>query len=113
MPAIGQSRRHLFDRSAEDLGHSADCAEDLQYLLSVIFETYIARHGLRYQQLNDIMGALSGAEKEFFEHVVSPYEAHAREKNGPYYSEVKKMMREINKSSKIIKHGSNSDRLIF
>jgi len=86
MPAIAQTRRHFFDHPAEDIGNSASCAGDLQYALSRIFETYIANHGLRYQQLNDVMGALSGAEKEFFEHVVSPYEALARRKNGPYYT---------------------------
>ena len=91
MPAIEQKRRKIFDIAAAQLGCYAGCAGDLQYIFATIIEEFLMsrENDPRYQDLNDVMGALSGAEKEFFQHVVQPYEAMARDKNGDYYAEVK------------------------
>jgi len=58
---------------------------ELQYLMAVMFKEYIYHHGLRYQTINDIMGALAGAQMEFYRKVVVPFEEKKLAKNGGVY----------------------------
>ncbi len=93
MPYIKQENRDriLVDVDSEfysekliDYGdiHSAG---ELQYAMAVMFKSYIKRKGLNYQNCNDIMGALAGAQMEFYRRVVSVYEDGAIERNGDVY----------------------------
>jgi hypothetical protein len=51
-----------------------DCAGSLNYAITVLIQRYLKRKGKNYQNMNDILGALDGAGKEFYRRVVSPYE---------------------------------------
>ncbi len=60
-------------------------AGEMQYAIAEIIKSYIERKGLNYQHCNDIMGALIGAQMEFYRKVVGPYESKKEEQNGPVY----------------------------
>ena len=70
----------------ELVGDACRNGGDLQYILAVALDQYLQKHGLRYQQLQDIMGALSGALAEFQRVVVNPYEQIKIHENGKVYS---------------------------
>ena len=89
MPYIKKDDRTKIHLKKED-GNAFDAivvddittAGELQYAMAVMFKSYMARKGLRYQQFNDIMGALAGAQMEFYRRVVAPYEQVCIKKNG-------------------------------
>ena len=59
-----------------------ETAGELQYAMAVMFKSYMDRKGLRYQNCNDVMGALAGAQMEFYRRVVGPYEDSCIKRNG-------------------------------
>ena len=59
-----------------------DCAGDIQYAIAEIIKQHVRRFGLSYQTCNDIMGALAGAQQEFYRRTVAPYEDKKKEENG-------------------------------
>ena len=62
MPYIKKSIRHQLlvgQRRPQSAG-------ELQYIMAELFKQYLHEQGLRYQTLNDVMGALSGAQQEFY-----------------------------------------------
>ena len=79
MPYITADDRRKFhlhaDHGASGLKLVAATAGELQYCIAILIKAYLKRIGsYRYQDLNDIMGALAGAELEFYRRVVAPYE---------------------------------------
>lgn len=59
-----------------------ETAGELQYAMAVMFKSYLERKGLNYQHCNDILGALAGAQMEFYRRTVSVYEDSCIERNG-------------------------------
>ncbi len=57
----------------------------LQYLLAEAIQVYLGRKGLRYARCEEIMGALTGAQHEFYREIMGPYEAMKAEENGHVY----------------------------
>ena len=55
---------------------------ELNYAITQMCIQYIRDRGLRYQYLNDVIGALDGASKEFYRRVVAPYEDTKIKENG-------------------------------
>lgn len=82
MPYITQPQRVALMR----LGR-ADNAGELNYLFTFIVNTYLMRNGLKYQTINDVVGALEGAKAEFYRRVVIPYEDTKVRTNGDVYDE--------------------------
>ena len=80
--AVLISREYL----GELVGDACRNGGDLQYILAVALDQYLQNHGLNYQQLQDIMGALSGALAEFQRVVVTHYEQIKAHDNGSVYS---------------------------
>jgi len=80
MPYITKEQREeLYDRDPVNAG-------ELQYLIAVMISDYLSdKDKYEYQTLNDIMGALAGAQQEFYRKVVSPYEDKKELINGPVY----------------------------
>lgn len=89
MPYINHDARKIVHLKESD-GNAFDAivvddiitAGELQYAMAVMFKSYLKRKGLNYQNCNDIMGALAGAQMEFYRRVVSPYEDSCIERNG-------------------------------
>ena len=61
-------------------------AGEMQYAMAVMFKSYIDRLGLQYQNLNDVMGAITGAQQEFYRIMVAPYEDKKIRLNGGVYT---------------------------
>ena len=78
---IGMSRESI----GELVGDAMRNGGDLQYILAVAVQRHLENTGLRYQYCQDIMGALTGAQAEFYRCVVGPYEDAKIEENGAVY----------------------------
>lgn len=62
-----------------------DTSGELNYTLTVVVKSYMAEHGLSYQTINDIVGALEGAKLEFYRRIAVPYENLKIAENGDVY----------------------------
>lgn len=60
-------------------------AGELNYYITTLVDTYLSDNGLKYQTINDIVGALEGAKLEFYRRVVAPYENMKIKDNGDVY----------------------------
>lgn len=63
---------------------------ELQYLIAKQIKKFLKRRTrlnrkIRYQDLNDVMGALAGAQMEFYRIKVEGYEDRKMEENGGVY----------------------------
>lgn len=66
-------------------------AGEIQYLIARLIDEYLySKDGARYQDMNDVMGALSGAQLEFYRCVVAPYEDKKMLENCGVYGEYTK-----------------------
>jgi hypothetical protein len=82
MPYIKQHRR------LQKLSHAALGAGELNYKFTQLIVNYAIDHGLSYETINDIVGALEGAKAEFYRRVVVPYEDKKITENGDVYDPV-------------------------
>lgn len=88
MPYIKSDRRNELELFASlisnisDIGENCKNAGELNYTLTKIIHAYFKENGGRYQQINDIIGALEGAKLEFYRRLVAPYENKKRNENG-------------------------------
>ena len=94
MPYIAQDDRDL----KQPISREADPAQnggELNYTISTIISNYILEHGLRYQNISDVLGALEGAKFEFLRRIVGPYEDQKISENGdlPEYLYLTEKMR--------------------
>lgn len=85
MPYIEQKRREKF-LGIGGYGRRAKNAGELNYLIFKILLEYLKQHGMCYQTFNDIMGVLSGADKEFYRRLTQFYEGVKIEENGDVLS---------------------------
>jgi hypothetical protein len=81
MPYITQEQRKRLVEDASPLN-----AGELNFVFSALVNQYVKQHGLRYQTINDIVGALEGAKAEFQRRVVAPYEDTKITSNGDVYT---------------------------
>lgn len=66
----------------------AECAGDLNFQITMLCLQYLRYNKINYQSMNDVLGALDGASKEFYRRVVSPYEDKKIKENGDVYDTV-------------------------
>ena len=83
MPYITKKRqRELRSRiDGRTVGHETTEGE-LNFILTTIIGEYIIKKGLRYKQINEVLGALQGCTLEFYRRVAVPYEESKIEENG-------------------------------
>ena len=72
--------------SARITAASPQTPAELNFLITSIVSSYLARRGLKYQTINDAIGALECAKLELYRRVVSPYEDTKIKENGDVYS---------------------------
>ena len=84
MPYIPKQVRHIIaNKDKQEVYYGKiENAGELQYAIAVMLKDFMERKGLKYQNTNDIMGALAGAQMEFYRRVVAPYEDLKIEENG-------------------------------
>lgn len=58
---------------------------ELQWIIAELIHNFISEKGLNYQHCQDMMGALAGAQAEFYREVVAPYEDIKKLENGRVY----------------------------
>jgi hypothetical protein len=61
-------------------------AGQLQYAIAQMIDNYHLKYGRNYRNCNEIMGALNGANQEYYRRVVAPYEDTKIHSNGDCYS---------------------------
>ena len=83
MPYINQDDRYILDLDLEHV--LPNDAGELNYCITSLLAGYIERKGMRYQYMNDVVGALEGAKAEFQRMVVNPYEDKKIVENGGVY----------------------------
>jgi hypothetical protein len=79
MPYISQARR-------KELYAGIDVpvdAGELNYALTLVCLEYIEYKGLKYQSINDVLGALEGTKQEFYRRTAAPYEDKKLDVAGP------------------------------
>jgi hypothetical protein len=88
MPYIPQSRRQEIHDELRNLGDlwTPQNAGDLNYLLSSFIDNYLNRKGLKYANVNEMVGALECAKMELNRVVIGPYEDEKIEDNGGVYN---------------------------
>jgi hypothetical protein len=84
MPYIAYEDRVKFDRPLAEI--NPDTAGELNYCFTRLIVNFMKKNGMRYQSMNDIVGALEGAKAEFQRQVVNPYENDKIMENGPVYA---------------------------
>lgn len=65
-----------------ELSRHPNTPGELNYLLTVTCLDYLDRHKLSYGTMNDIIGAIESAKREFQRRVVDPYEDDKMRSNG-------------------------------
>lgn len=97
MPYINAERRDkLYDGKYFKVD-AIENAGDIQYAIAEIVDFYL-RYGpgkFNYQKCNDVMGALAGAQQEFYARVVEPYEKLKIKENGGVYYDLSGYMRKV------------------
>lgn len=85
MPYIKPADRKSFNLALDNEGERfITNAGELQYVIALLVKDFLGSN-YRYQDLNDVMGALAGAQMEFYRRVVAPYEDTKIKENGDVY----------------------------
>ena len=86
MPYITQEDRARFAPVEIEISNTPPTtAGELQYLIAVMIGEYLINTEYRYQNMNDVMGSLAGAQQEFYRRHVGPYVDECIRKNGDVY----------------------------
>lgn len=85
MPYIKQEDRERLRGMEPGFGDSPKNVGELNYTITEACVEYFREHGGRYQQVNDILGALEGAKLEFYRRIAAPYEDAKIKENGDVY----------------------------
>lgn len=86
MPYVDTDSRIRLEALTEEISKSCITgAGDLNYAFSLLCKRYLDINGVRYQYVNDIVGALEGAKLEFYRRIAAPYEDTKIESNGDVY----------------------------
>ena len=82
MPYIKQDRRNLLLDEDPD---PVETVGELNFMITHLCLDYLHKAGLGYDTINDIMGALSSAQAEFYRRVAVPYEDKKIKENGDVF----------------------------
>jgi hypothetical protein len=84
MPYLSTLERFQLDNKERGI----ERAGDLNYTITHLLIEYWQSCGSRYQQINDIIGALECAKLEFYRKLASKYEDQRVLQNGEVYPDV-------------------------
>jgi hypothetical protein len=82
---ISVEKRKNTESTLFHFGESLKSAGELNYSVTQIIRGFYSANGGRYQQINDIVGALESAKAEFQRRIVGPYETKKAKENGDVY----------------------------
>lgn len=78
MPYIKQERR-------EQASWALDGPGELNYAITELLLKYLDVRGIKYQYINDCIGALECAKLELYRRIAAPYEDQKMKENGDVY----------------------------
>lgn len=85
MPYISREARDRLDQ-----GSNPENAGELNYTISRIVDNYLLQKGeIRYEYLNEVMGALECAKLEIYRRMIVPYEDTKLAESGDIYQTMK------------------------
>jgi len=92
MPYIPQNRRDEIetDLTFDHLNWIPSNAGDLNFVVSTFIANYIRANGLKYANLNEMVGALECAKMELNRAIIGPYEDEKIQENGGVYGGILK-----------------------
>lgn len=105
MPYIKQEDRYRLCL----IGNSTTPGE-LNYEITQLILGYFGRNGSKYQQINDVLGALEGAKLEFYRRIAVPYENNKWAENGDVYSEQVRLVPPTDTKSDLLEVSSKDGR---
>lgn len=80
MPYISQEARKRLDD-----GGKPENAGELNYAFTRLADDYLVQKGLRYANVNEVIGALECAKLELYRRVAAPYEDVKMKETGDLY----------------------------
>jgi hypothetical protein len=90
MPYIPQTRRdeihnELLDNETGGIAWSPQNAGDLNFLVTCFIDNFIIDNGVRYANVNEMIGALECCKLELYRILIAPYEDVKIAENGRVY----------------------------
>ena len=93
MPYIKKIDRKKYEKSIDEIVRTLNLegidgfypVGDLNYIISTIIKKTLDRQGVRYQNVNAIVGALECTKLELYRRLIAPYEDEKVESNGDVY----------------------------
>lgn len=82
MPYVPADRRPVIRPHSTAI---AQTEGELNFQVTCLVVDYLQQHGLSYERIGDVTGALTNAAQEFYRRVAGPYEDEKIEKNGDVY----------------------------
>jgi hypothetical protein len=82
MPYIAKEDRVKFEKPVQKFADNIETDGDLNYCISLLMHKVLKKRGVKYQNMNNIMGAIDCAKTEFYRTVASPYEDKKKAENG-------------------------------
>ena len=85
MPYIEQKDRDVLSYLVKSIQNNmkyVDNSGKLNYIITVLVQHYIKEKDLKYQNINDVIGALECAKMEIYRIIVAPYENMKIDHNG-------------------------------
>lgn len=83
MPYITQQRREEMD--AGSLAIYDLTPGDLNYLITTMFDEWLAANGLHYTNINTALGVLEAVKLELYRRIAAPFENEKMAQNGDVY----------------------------
>lgn len=81
MPYVKKTHRARLDGGGE-----ADNPGELNYVITRKIDSYLARKGLSYTNINEVIGVLECAKLEIYRRIVAKYEDSKIAENGDVYT---------------------------
>lgn len=89
MPYIVAARRESFQDFLEKVKSlRIDSAGELNYLLTMLGQIYLAQHGISYRIFNEIVGALECSKIEAYRRQIANLEDLKKQENGDVFASI-------------------------
>lgn len=82
MPYIRQIERDQLDKHIDEMTRCIEHVGQLNYIITRLCHNFIIKLGLRYVNLNAVMGVLHCVSAEFYRMIAIPYENIKIKENG-------------------------------
>ena len=88
MPYISETERNNIheDLCYEGIAFTPENAGELNYLVSEMINNYLRKKGVRYANINEMIGALECCKLELYRVIAAPYEDEKADENGEVYT---------------------------